>query len=113
VRVEEGAIIRDSIIMTDTDIGPGAVIDRCIIDKEVRVGAGCRIGYGDDLALNWLEPKCLNTGITIIGRNAVVPPGTTIGRNVLIGTGVTEAAYPGRDIPSGDTIDQRVPAMWT
>ncbi len=113
VRVHEGAIVRDSIIMTDTDIGPGAVIDRCIIDKEVRVGAGCQIGYGDDLAPNWLEPKCLHTGITIIGRNAVVPADTTIGRNVLIGTGVNEAAYLSRDIASGDTIDQRVAAMWT
>jgi glucose-1-phosphate adenylyltransferase len=113
VIVNEGAIVRDSIIMADSEIGPGAVVDRCIIDKEVRIGASCQLGYGDDLTPNWLESRCLNTGITIVGRNAVVPAGIRIGRNVLIGTGVTESAYPSRDIASGDTVDLRATAMWT
>jgi len=113
VVVHEGAVVRDSIIMTDAVIGPGAVIDRCIIDKEVRVGAGAYLGYGDDYTPNWLEPKRVNTGITIVGRNAIVPPNVRIGRNVLIGTDVTEADFPTNEIPSGDTIDPRVAAFWS
>lgn len=113
VVVHEGAVVRDSIIMTDAVIGPGAVIDRCIIDKEVRVGAGAYLGYGDDYTPNWLEPKRVNTGITIVGRNAIVPPNVRVGRNVLIGTDVTEADFPSNDIPSGDTIDPRVAAFWS
>ncbi|MBX5444417.1 glucose-1-phosphate adenylyltransferase [Sphaerobacter sp.] len=113
VVVHEGAVVRDSIIMTDAVIGPGAVIDRCIIDKEVRVGAGAYLGYGDDYTPNWLEPKRVNTGITIVGRNAIVPSNVRIGRNVLIGTDVTEADFPTNEIPSGDTIDPRVAAFWS
>src|SRR5690606_12305097 len=113
VVVHEGAVVRDFIIMTDAVIGPGAVIDRCIIDKEVRVGAGAYLGYGDDYTPNWLEPKRVNTGITIVGRNAIVPPNVRVGRNVLIGTDVTEADFPSNDIPSGDTIDPRVAAFWS
>lgn len=112
VIVHEGAVVRDSIIMTDTVIGPGAVVDRCIIDKHVRVGAGCYLGYGDDYTPNWLEPNRLNTGITIVGRNAVIPEGVRAGRNVLIGTDVVEADFSGREIESGDTIDPRVTVYW-
>ena len=39
VRVEEGAVIRDSIVFNDTVVQRGATIDRCIVDKKVVVGA--------------------------------------------------------------------------
>lgn len=113
VVVHEGAVVRDSIIMTDSEIGPGAIIDRCIIDKEVKIGAGAHLGYGDDYTPNWLEPNRVNTGITIVGRNAVVPDGVRAGRNVLIGTDVTEADFPTTEIASGETIDPRVAAFWS
>ena len=37
VQVGEGALVRDSVILNDTIIEPGAVVERCVIDKEVRV----------------------------------------------------------------------------
>lgn len=113
VIVHEGAIVRDSIIMTDTEIGPGAVIDRCIVDKEARIGAHAYLGFGDDFSANWLEPNRLNTGITIVGRNAIVPPSIRAGRNVLIGTDVTAADFDINEIPSGDTVDSRGVAVWS
>jgi glucose-1-phosphate adenylyltransferase len=112
VIVHRDAVIRDSIIMTDTVIGPGTVIDRCIIDKEVHIGAGCYLGYGDDYSSNWLEPNRLNTGITLVGRGAAVPDGVRAGRNVLIGTDVTAAEFTDHDIPSGSTIDSQTLALW-
>jgi glucose-1-phosphate adenylyltransferase len=113
VKIHEGAVVRDSIIMTDTVIGPGAVIDRCIIDKEGVIGANCQIGHGDDYTANWLEPNRVNTGITVIGRNAVVPPGICIGRNVVIATDVKESDFTETDVPSGETIDSaRSIALW-
>ncbi|MBX6341014.1 MAG: glucose-1-phosphate adenylyltransferase [Thermomicrobiaceae bacterium] len=113
VTVHEGAVVRDSIVMTDTVIEAGAVVDRCIIDKECRIGAGSYLGWGDDYTPNWLEPNRLNTGITIVGRNAVVPPGARLGRNVLIGPRVVESDYTTTEIASGETIDpRRVPVAW-
>lgn len=112
VMVHEGAVIRDSIIMSNSVIGPGAVLDRVIVDKQVQVGAGAYLGYGDDYTVNRLEPNRLNTGITIVGRSAIVPPGTRAGRNVLIGTDVTEADFTENEIPSGEGIDSRVVAVW-
>ena len=112
VVVHPGAVIRDSIVMTDSEIGPGTVIDRCIIDKEARIGANAYLGFGDDFSPNWLDPKRLDSGLTIVGRNAVVPDGVRAGRNVLIGTDVNEEDFASREIASGDTIDPRVQAVW-
>src|SRR2546423_3417606 len=39
------------LVMNDTWIGPGAVLDRVIVDKNVVVGAGVRLGHGDDNVL--------------------------------------------------------------
>lgn len=110
VVVHEGAVVRDSIIMTDAVIGPGAYLDRCIIDKHVVVGAGSALGIGDDYAANWLEPSRLNTGITLVGRSARIPANVRAGRNVLIGADVKESDFESREVASGDTIDPRIPA---
>jgi glucose-1-phosphate adenylyltransferase len=111
VTIHEGAIVRDSIIMTDAVIGPNAVIDHCIIDKHVVVGAGSRLGVGEDYAPNWLEPSRINTGLTIVGRNARIPAKTTAGRNVLVGADVKESDFESLEITSGETVDPRVP-IW-
>jgi glucose-1-phosphate adenylyltransferase len=112
VRIHDGAVVRDSIIMTDSVIGPGAVLDRVIVDKQVHVGAHSYLGYGDDFTVNRLEPNRLSTGITIAGRRAQIPAGTRAGRNVLIGTDVTEADFEELDIPSGESVDSRTVAVW-
>ena len=48
VRVRAGAVVRDSIILTDCEIGTGATVDRAILDKNVVVGDGAHIGFGMD-----------------------------------------------------------------
>jgi glucose-1-phosphate adenylyltransferase len=108
VVVLEGAVVRDSVVMTDSQIGPGAVVDRCIIDKEVVIGAGARLGVGDDDTPNWTEPERLNTGITLVGRNARVPGGITAGRNVLIAPNVAERHFTSAEIVSGESVDRQL-----
>ena len=84
VRVAEGAIARDSIILNDTVIGPGAVVDRCIVDKQVSIEEGSQVGHGDNNKPNAALPERLNTGITVIGKGSYIPAGISIGRNVVI-----------------------------
>ena len=104
VKVAESAVVKDSIIMSDTIIGPNSVIDHSILDKEVVVEAGCHIGFGDDFQVNRKEPKVLNTGITIVGKGAKVPAGVKIGRNCAIFSNAGEGDFPGPEIQSGETI---------
>ncbi|MGA2514464.1 MAG: sugar phosphate nucleotidyltransferase [Candidatus Limnocylindrales bacterium] len=105
VTVYEGALVRDSIVLLDTEIGPGAVVDTAIIDKFVRVGAGAVVGFGSDLGtLNVDEPEHLCTGITLIGERACIPAGVRIGRNCLIEPSVVESDFPGPTVESGASV---------
>jgi len=107
VKVAEGAVVKDSIILSDTLVGPHSIIDYSILDKEVVVGAGCHLGCGDNFQINRREPKVANTGITLVGKRAKVPPGVKMGRNCITYYGVTEDDFPGPEIQSGETIRPR------
>ena len=48
VRVHAGALVEDSVILDNCDIGPGARLRRTILDKNVRVPEGTTIGYDLD-----------------------------------------------------------------
>ncbi|HEY0602604.1 MAG TPA: glucose-1-phosphate adenylyltransferase [Herpetosiphonaceae bacterium] len=104
VRVERGAVVRDSVIMDDTTIRAGALIDRCVLDKEIIVGENAQVGVGDDNTPNQTEPKNINTGITIIGKRAHVAPNATIGRNCRIDADITPEDFEQLDVPSGSTV---------
>ncbi len=107
VRVDVGAVVRDSIVMFDSVIRSGAVVDRSILDKEVVVGQGAIVGDGSDFDTpNKLEPSRLTTGITVVGKQSVVPRGARIGRNVKIGGGVRTTDYPARIIRTGGTVER-------
>ncbi len=108
VYVEEGAVIRDSIVCDDCRIAAGAIIERSIIDKQVQVGAGAQIGFGDDFSVNRERPDIVSAGITIIGKRAKVDPGTRVGRNCVIGPGVEIHGNIDGLVPSGTTV--RLPA---
>jgi glucose-1-phosphate adenylyltransferase len=108
VRVAAGAVVRDSIVMFDAVIEEGATLDRAIIDKEARIGAGASVGVGDDLRPNRDEPERLYAGITLVGKRAHVPKGVEIGRNCRIDPAVVAADFARRRrIRSGETVAAR------
>lgn len=104
VRVAPGAIVRDSVIMNDTIINPGAKVERTIVDKGVWIGEGAEIGYGVDNTPNRRHPERLNTGLTVIGKRARIPAGIKIGHNVIINPDVNESHLQTDFIPSGETV---------
>ncbi|MGB3210514.1 MAG: sugar phosphate nucleotidyltransferase [Desulforhopalus sp.] len=105
VVVEEGAMIKNSILFEDCIIRKGAVVDLAILDKRVQVGANAMVGFGDNYTLvNHLKPNHLYTGISMIGKGAMVPAGQKIGRNCVINSNVTEAVYPGQTIEDGESL---------
>jgi glucose-1-phosphate adenylyltransferase len=111
VRVAAGALVRDSIVMFDAVIEEGAKLDRAILDKEARIGAGASVGVGDDLRPNRHEPERLYAGITLVGKRAHVPGGVEIGRNCRIDPAVSVADFARRRrIRSGETVTARAGA---
>ena len=106
VRVDVGAVVRDSIVMFDSVIRSGAVVDRAILDKEVVVGPGAIVGDGPDFDTpNKQEPGRLNTGITVVGKRSIIPRGVRIGRNVKIAGDVKATDFAGRIVKTGASIE--------
>ena len=105
VYVSPGAVVKDSVVMNDTWIGPGARLDKVVIDKKVVIGAGAVVGEGDQSIVNELMPDRLFAGITVIGKGTYVPDGARIGRNVLINSNKDEHDFPAdRNVADGKTI---------
>jgi glucose-1-phosphate adenylyltransferase len=108
VRVDVGAVVRDSIVMFDSVIRSSAVVDRSILDKEVVVGQGAIVGSGPyDDRPNKQEPTRLNTGITVVGKRALVPRGAHIGRNVRVAADIRTSDFVKKVIKSGESVDRR------
>lgn len=106
VFVSPEAVVRDSIVMNDSWIGAGAVLDRVIVDKQVVVGPGTRLGDGDDMHPNSAEPDRINTGITVVGKGARIPPAIVLGRNIVVRPKTIEGAFAEfqNRVPSGATV---------
>jgi glucose-1-phosphate adenylyltransferase len=92
-RIEAGTTLRDTLVMghdfyetperahpgaPPMGVGPGTIIERTIVDKNARIGAGVRItpdGKPSDVdGRNFY----VRDGIVIIPKNAVIPDGTII-----------------------------------
>jgi len=104
VIVERNAVVRDSIVMHDTSVGAGAVLDRAIIDKDVRIGRGAKVGTGDDMSPNRACPEHLSSGLVVVGKQARIPEGLTVGHNARIGAAVAEEDFTG-PVPAGGVVD--------
>jgi glucose-1-phosphate adenylyltransferase len=98
VRVKKGAVVTNAVIFDDGVIEDRAVVDLAILDKRVRVGSGAVVGHGTNLTLaNKQFPKHLYTGISLVGKEAVIPAGSTIGRNCIVNFGYCDETFSGLD----------------
>ncbi|MEZ4481285.1 MAG: sugar phosphate nucleotidyltransferase [Dehalococcoidia bacterium] len=85
-----------------------AVVDRSILDKEVVVGRNAVVGEGDESVANFERPDIVNSGISIIGKRVSVPSGLHVGRNVVIGPGVSDELSEIARLESGSSVHPRV-----
>ncbi len=75
VRVHTRALVEDSVLMHNVDIGRGAIVKRAIIDKNVRVPDGIKIGV--DKVLDRERGYTISEkGIVVIGKGSVLDPET-------------------------------------
>ena len=99
VVVEEGAVVRDSIILVDTFIGKNAVVTRAILDKYILVGENAVVGSenGDG-----------KSDLTIVGKRAALPDGIKIGAGSKIEPGVQIADFDSLELPPDSEVEAKV-----
>lgn len=104
VLVEAGAMVKNSVIMHDCQILKDAVLANVVSDKDVIFGQGCQVGVSGENTPNQDFPKYLNTGISLFGKDAMVPANVQIERNCVIYPRVTAAHYAAARVSSGQSV---------
>lgn len=103
VTIGKGTVVRDSIIMNETQIGDNCELNKAIIAENVVVGSNVKLGIGEE-AENETAPHIYNHGIVTVGEKSVIPNGITVGKNSVI-SGVTDASdYKDAYLASGKTL---------
>ncbi|MBG6226003.1 glucose-1-phosphate adenylyltransferase [Arthrobacter sp. CAN_A2] len=73
VFIDEAAEVTGCVLLDKVNVGPGAVVRRAIIDKNVRIPAGATIGVDADLDRR-RGFAVTDSGLTIVSKGQVIPP---------------------------------------
>lgn len=103
VYIDEGTVVRDSIIMKDVAIGKGCILDKAIVAESARIGDNVTIGTGSDTP-NKLRPDIYGFGLVAIGENTKIPDNVQIGKNTAISGLTVHEDYPSGILESGETL---------
>ncbi len=79
VTVEEGAIVRDSIIMPNSVIKKGAVVDYAIIAENTVIGEGATVGQRPEEVENRED-----WGVAVVGAGRTISKNAKIGAKAMI-----------------------------
>jgi glucose-1-phosphate adenylyltransferase len=104
VVVGRGAVVRNSILWDKVTVENNAIVDRVIADKRCVIGAGARVGAGDETPPNDEHPASLSSGVTVLGMDVHVPAAMQVGRNVIIYPKAGPEVLAEGPIPSGSTV---------
>lgn len=103
VTIGKGSIIRDSIIMKDTQIGDNCNINKAIIAEGVNIGSHVSMGIGDEIE-NKLRPDIYIFGLVTVGENSKIPSNVMIGKNTAISGETLLEDYHNSCLESGETL---------
>lgn len=83
VVIEDGAEVRDSIIMRESVIRSNAKLNQVILAEHVTVGENSELGIGE-FRESSLDKRIYNSNLVTVGENSVIPPNVRIGKNTAI-----------------------------
>ena len=103
VIIEEGTVVKNSIIMNGTKIGKNCIIDKAIVAENVVIGDNVEFSVGE-YAESALNPKVYAFDLVTVSEKSVIPSDVKIGKNTAI-VGKTEPEdYPDGLLASGQAI---------
>jgi len=76
VQVDEHAVVKNSILMSNVCVGTRSVVDACIADEEVHVGEFCYVGFGSNYGRT--------AEYTLLGKGASIASHTAIARGCKV-----------------------------
>ncbi len=103
ITIGKDTIVRDSIIMNNTEIGDGCDITKAIIAEDVKIGNNVILGTGDE-APNETDPSIYTNGIVTVGEHTIVPDGISVGKNSVISGNLVKTDFENNALGSGKTL---------
>lgn len=103
VVIGEGTVVRNSIIMNQTQIGDRCTVEKAIIDEYSRVGSETQLGTLPEKE-NDTRPDIYNSGLVTIGERSIVPANVKIGKNTVVFGETAASDYPNGVLDSGKTL---------
>lgn len=103
VTIEKGTVVRDSIIMNETNIGKNCELNKTIVAENVTIQDEVKLGIGEE-APNETDPHIYNSGMVTIGEKSLIPKGITVGKNSVIFGVTTPDDYENYYLASGKTL---------
>jgi ADP-glucose pyrophosphorylase len=97
VKVQNGAYIKNSLVLPGNHIGHNVTIVNSIIDEFSgdntlpNIDKNCTIGNEKPSEINRDFPEILNFGVTLVGKDVNIPSNTKIGGNCYIESFVTSS----------------------
>ena len=95
--------MRDSIIMNQTEIGSGCVIEKAIIDEFTKIGDNTQLGTISGKE-NDTRPDIYNSGLVTIGEKTIVPANVKVGKNAVVFGETVVGDYENGVLDSGKTL---------
>ena len=74
--MEEGAVVRYSIIMPGAKVEKGAIVEYAIVAENAVIGAGAHVGGEKSDAPEW--------GIAVVAQNLKVGEGAVVAPNAMV-----------------------------
>ena len=131
--IQDGAIVRDSLVSDGCVIAPGARVERSVLSPGVYVGpeavvsesilfsecsveAAARVErsiidklvtVGHQARVGSLLDGGKGLGITVIGKNTQVPNAAVIGRGASISSDIGALSFPRQGVGEGQTLERR------
>ena len=103
VKIAAGCEIRDSIIMSNTEIGENTIVNKSIIAENCKIGKNVELGIGEEIE-NKLKKSVYSFGLVTIGENSVIPSDVKVGKNTAIFGETERKDYPNGILEGGESI---------
>lgn len=133
VLIQEGAIVKNSLITDGSVIAPGARVERSVLSPGVYVGpnavvldsilftdcsieAGARVErgiidkyvtVGHQAQVGRIIEGATDVGVTVVGKNTQVPNAITIGRGAAVSADVSVDHFPREGVAEGQLLERR------
>jgi glucose-1-phosphate adenylyltransferase len=132
VLIQQGAVVKDSLITDGCVIAPGARVERSVLSPGVYVGpdavvresiiltdtyieAGARVDraiidkvvtIGHNAHIGEIDRKAAGLGITTVGKNARIPNGYRVGRGAMLGPDLLPEHLPRGGMRAGKSLER-------